>query len=113
MNPRIPKVNRLLQKEIAAILLQELDLPEGVLVTVTRVEASGNLQEARVYISVMPEVRNEEVMLGLGREIFGIQQALNKKLLMRPVPRIRWAVETKTSEAQRIEELLEKTREEK
>ena len=51
MNPRIPRVNQLLQKEIAEILLQELDLPEGVLATVTRVEATGNLQEAR-YILV-------------------------------------------------------------
>jgi len=34
-------------------------------------------------------------------------------LRMRPVPRIKWTIETKTSEAQRIEELLEKTREEK
>lgn len=106
VNPRIPRVNQLLQKEIAEILLQEFDLPDGVLITVTRVDASGNLQEAKVYISVMPEARNEEVMLGLKREIFGIQQALNKRLAMRPVPRIRWAVETKTSEAQRIEELL-------
>lgn len=113
MNPRIPRVNQLLQKEIAKILLQELDLPDGVLVTVTRVDASGNLQEAKVYISVMPEARNEEVMSGLEREIFGIQQTLNKRLRMRPVPRIRWVFETKTSEAQRIEELLEKTKEEK
>ena len=111
MNPRIPRVNQLLQKEIAEILLQELDLPEGVLATVTRVEATGNLQEAKVYISVMPEARNEEVMLGLERDIFSIQQALNKRLRMRPVPRIRWTLETKTSEAQRIEELLEKTKE--
>ncbi len=111
MNPRIPRVNQVLQKEIAEILLQELDLPEGVLATVTRVDASGNLQEAKVYISVMPEARNEEVMVGLERGIFGIQQALNKRLRMRPVPRIRWVIETKTSEAQRIEELLEKTKE--
>ncbi|MDO8474167.1 MAG: 30S ribosome-binding factor RbfA [bacterium] len=113
MNPRIPKVNQLLQEELGEILLRELDLPDGVLVTITRVDASGNLQEARVYISVMPEARSEEVMLGLERDIFSIQQALNKRLRMRPVPRIKWTVETKTSEAQRIEELLEKTKEEK
>ena len=113
MNPRIPKINQLLQEELGTILLRELELPDGVLVTVTRVDASGNLQEAKVYISVMPEARYEEVMLELKREIFNIQQTLNKKLRMRPVPRIRWAVETKTAEAQRIEELLEKTREEK
>lgn len=110
MNPRVPKVNQLIQAELGEILLRELDLPDGVLVTVTRVHASGNLQEAKVYISVMPEARSKEVMLGLGREIFRIQQALNKRLRMRPVPRIRWVFETKTLEAQRIEELLEEVK---
>ena len=113
MNPRIPKINQLLQEELGAILLRELELPDGVLVTVTRVDASGNLQEAKVYISVMPEARLEDVFVVLNRNIYAVQQMLNKRLKMRPVPRIKWTIETKTSEAQRIEELLEKTREER
>ena len=110
MNSRIPRVNQLIQEEVGLILLREFDPPDGALVTVTRVDASGNLQEAKVYISVMPEARNEEVMLALGRGIYSIQQMLNKRLAMRPVPRIRWATETKTSQAQRIEELLEEVK---
>lgn len=95
------------------ILLREFDLPDGVLVTVTRVDATGNLQEAKVYISVMPEAKLEDVLGALQRNIYHIQQMLNKRLRMRPVPRIRWTIETKTSQAQRIEELLEKTKEER
>lgn len=113
MNPRIPKINQLLQEELGAILLRELELPDGVLVTVTRVDASGNLQEAKVYISVMPEAKLQDVFNVLQKNIYAVQQILNKRLKMRPVPRIKWVIETKTSEAQRIEELLEKTREEK
>ena len=113
MNPRIPKVNQLLQEELGSILLREIELPDGVLVTVTRVGATGNLQEAKVYISVMPEARLEDVFVVLNRNIYAVQQMLNKRLKMRPVPRIKWTIETKTSEAQRIEELLEKTREER
>lgn len=110
MNPRIPKVNQLIQAELGDILLREIELPEGALVTITRVDATGNLQEARVYISVMPEARFQDVFAVLQRNVYDIQQTLNKRLKMRPVPRIRWTVETKTSEAQRIEELLEKTK---
>lgn len=108
MNPRIPKVNQLIQEELGEILLRELELPDGALVTVTRVDATGNLQEAKVYISVMPEASQQDVFAVLQRNIYDIQQMINKRLRMRPVPRIRWVVETKTSEAQRIEELLEK-----
>src|SRR3989338_5604944 len=113
VNPRIPKVNQLLQEELGLILLREIELPDGVLVTVTRVDATGNLQEARVYISVMPEASQQDVFDVLQKDIYAVQQMLNKRLKMRPVPRIKWVIETKTSEAQRIEELLEKTREEK
>jgi ribosome-binding factor A len=113
MNPRLPQVNQLLQEELGSILLREFDLPDGVLVTVTRVVTSGNLQEAKVYISVMPEAKLQEVFGALGKNIYAMQQMLNKRLRMRPVPRIRWAVETKTSEAQKIEELLARTREKK
>ncbi len=113
MNPRIPKVNQLIQEELGEILLREIEFPDGVLVTVTRVDASGNLQEAKVYISVMPEASREDVFAVLNRNVYGVQQMLNKRLHMRPVPRIAWVIETKTAEAQRIEELLEKTREEK
>ena len=113
MNLRIPKVNQLLQEELGLILLREIELPDGVLVTVTRVGATGNLQEAKVYISVMPEAKLQDVFNVLQKNIYAVQQILNKRLKMRPVPRIKWVIETKTSEAQRIEELLEKTREEK
>lgn len=113
MNPRIPKVNQLIQEELGLILLKEFEVPDGALVTITRVDATGNLQEAKVYISVMPEASQQDVFAALNMDVYHIQQILNKRLHMRPVPRIRWTVETKTSEAQRIEELLEKTREEK
>lgn len=112
VNPRIPKVNQLLQEELGLILLREIELPDGVLVTVTRVDATGNLQEARVYISVMPEASQQDVFDVLQKDIYAVQQMLNKRLKMRPVPRIRWVIETKTSQAQRIEELLEKARDE-
>jgi len=82
-------------------------------VTLTRVKATPNLQQAKVYISVMPEERRKEALKLLQKEIYGIQQLLNKRLNMRPVPRIEWVLETKTREAQEIEVLLDKIKKEK
>lgn len=111
MTERVPQVNELLKKEIGALLLRDLEIEEGVIVTVTRVESTLNLQVARVYISVMPEQESQKVMEFLEREIFSIQQELNKRLRMRPVPKIEWRSETKTKEAQQIEELLDRIKE--
>ena len=111
MTKRIPRVNKLIKKELSQILLREVEFPSGVLVTITRVEASSNLGEAKIYVSVMPEHLISRVFQILNRQIYEIQQALNKRLKMRPVPRIRFIQELKAKEAGRIEELLEKIKE--
>jgi len=113
MVERIPRVNRLIREELSQILLKEVDFPENVLVTVTRVETSPDLNQAKAYISVMPAQRSEEVLNILNRTIYFIQQKLNKKLNMRPLPRLLFSKEEKTREAGRIEEILEKIKKEK
>lgn len=113
MTERIPQVNELLQQELGTILLREFDVPENTLVTLTRVDTAPNLQQAKIYISVMPEERGFEVLRLLQKEVYEMQQLLNKRLNMRPVPRIEWVLETKTIEAQEIEEILDKIKEEK
>ena len=82
----------------------------GVLVTVTRVSASPNLQQAKVYVSVMPEKNIKETMLALNRDIYTFQQKLNKRLNMRPIPKIRFIEEEGIREADKIEKLLGKIR---
>ena len=113
MTERIPRVNELLRQELGTILLREFDAPENTLVTLTRVSTAPNLQQAKIYISVMPEARGIQVLMLLKKNVYEIQQALNKRLNMRPVPRIEWVLETKTAEAQEIEEILDKIKEEK
>jgi len=104
---RIIKVNELLKQEIGQLLLRRGDVPEGALATITRVEATPNLQEARVYMSVMPEEKTKEVFSALRLNVYDIQQDLNHRLKMRPVPRIKWIGEKQTAKAQRIEEIMD------
>ena len=105
---RIEKVNSLIQQELGKLILKEIDIFPGTLLTITRVECSNNLFQCKVYISVIPEDKFPEVLSLLNRHIYGLQQMLNKKLKMRPVPKIEFFKETKTKEAGRIDELLMK-----
>jgi len=104
---RLQRVNQLIKKELSQILLREFEFPVGVLVTVTRVDSSANLIKAKVFISVMPEERSSGVLENLNQKIFALQQKINKRLKMRPVPQIIFLAEKKTREAGRIEEILE------
>lgn len=108
MSNRLLGFNRLIGKELSQIILREADFPEGILVTLTRVECAQNLSEAKAYISVMPEEKIGEILRILNKDIYHLQQLLNKRLRMRPIPKIRFVQERMTIEAGKIEKLLEK-----
>jgi len=107
MPERIPRVNALIKKEISQIILKEVEFPLDVLATVTRVETYPNLQESNIWISVLPEDRGEEVFKILNKNIYNLQQFLNKRLKMRPIPKVRFLKEKTTVEAAKIEEILD------
>ncbi len=107
MSKRIDRVNQLIKKTLSKLLLKELDFEKDVLITLTRVETASDLSKASVFISVMPEEKIELVLRSLNRNIYHLQQKINKKLVMKRVPNIIFKVETKTAEADRIEKLLD------
>jgi len=107
MSKRIQQVNQLIKRELSQILLRQVEFPADILVTVTRVETTANLIESKIYISVLPENQADKIIKFLNRKIYEIQQILNKRLKMRPVPQIKFWEEKETREAGRVEELLE------
>jgi ribosome-binding factor A len=107
MKNRVLKLNGLIQQELSRIILREIDFPKEVLLTVTRVEVSDDIHQAKAYISVLPEEKFFQAIDNLKKQIYTIQQNLNKKLKMRPVPRVFFVKEKMTREAEKIEKLLE------
>ena len=107
MSKRIQRVNQLIKKELGQILLREVEFPKDVLVTITRVETAVDLNEAKIFISCLPEIQSEKILAILNRQIYNIQQKLNKKLKMKFIPKIEFREEKKTKEAGRVEEILE------
>jgi ribosome-binding factor A len=106
MSNRLEKVNSLLEHEIGKILLKDFAFSPEVLVTLTRVDSSANLIEAKVYISVFPETKSAGIINALNKSVYDIQYKINRTLRMRPIPKIRFVKETEISKAARIEELL-------
>lgn len=107
MSNRIQRINSLIKKQIAQLLLKEMDFPKDILVTVTRVETYANLRESKVYISAIPESQVGKVLRILEGQVYFLQQKLNQKLKMRPIPKIRFLEEKETVRAGKIEEILE------
>ena len=106
MTKRIESVDGIIKREIADILLKTIDIGRDIFTTVTRVKTSTNIIQTKIFISVIPEKEFDRVMGILNRNIYQIQQKLNKRLNMRPVPKIIFIKEKQIKSADRVEELL-------
>ena len=111
MSNRIEKINSLLEHEISKILLKDFAFSPEILVTLTHVEASGNLFEAKAYVSVFPEIKSDGIINALNKSVYDIQYQVNRILKMRPVPKIKFVKDKDISKAVRIEELLYEAKE--
>ena len=112
MKKRIQRLNQLIKKEVAQLILREIEFPKDVLVTVTRAKVTPDLRESKIYVSIMPEKEESQILDFLNRRIFLLQKKIDKRLKMRPVPKISFLEEKSTAEAGRIEEILEKLKKE-
>jgi len=105
---RIKKVNELIKRELGTIILKQVDYPKDLLLTLSKVECSSGLRDAKVWVSVMPGNRATWVLNVLQRNIYHIQKTLDKRLKMRPIPKIRFLRQEKIEDAERVDEILDK-----
>ena len=109
MNQRILKVNKLIKQEVGKIILIEADFPRDIILTITKVKTSQDLRYADVFISVLPSDKEIEVMELLKEDIYFIQQKLNQRLHMKPLPRIKFVIDKSGEDVERIAELIRKS----
>lgn len=111
MSDRIAKVNKLFKQEVGRIILEDVDFAVDMVVTVIKADVSADLHYADIYMSVMPQERIEEAMALLEENVYDIQQKINRKLFMKPVPKIRFRLDLSGERADRINEIIRKSKE--
>ena len=111
MAHRIEKISELVKHEIAKIIFDE-DFGAKTLVTALDARVSPDGLHANVIYSVYPTAQGDWVSRKLASSIFDIQQLLNKRLNMRPVPKIRFVWDNTEEEGQKIEEAIARVKEE-
>lgn len=96
-----------LQVIIAEFIARKVEVPAGVLPTVTKVEVSKKFRYAKIWISVLPEDRALECLEAINANLYDIQGEVNRKVEFRPAPRISFKLDFGPKYASRIEELIE------
>lgn len=104
---RLDRVNQLIRQELSELIKREIEFAPGVLVTVTRVQTSSDLEHASVWISVMPSDSASDVLAYLTKSLGALQRLLNRKLVMESVPKLRLVLDHSADRASEIEQLLD------
>ena len=106
-NYRPTRVGELLQAEIADLLLRQLKDPRLSMATISRVDVSPDLREARVYVSrVGSESEQKETMEGFDRALGFIRGQLGRRLKLRYTPSLTFLLDTAIADGVRISRLL-------
>ena len=102
---RIEKLNIFFKDELSKILDRDVEFSPGTLATITRVRTSSDAHYATVYVSILgADPRNALEILK--KNVYALQQALNRKVNMRPVPRIRFAVDEEEERRESVEKSI-------
>lgn len=109
-NQRQERVNSQFKEELADLLRKVKD-PRIGFVSVTDVEVTADLKQARVYVSVLGnEEAQKETMAGLRSATGFIRTELARRIRLRFMPEIEWRYDTSLEHGARINELLNQVR---
>ncbi len=110
---RQEKLGELIAVELSELLRNRVKDPRVGFASITRVEVSGDLRHAKVFVSVMgtPE-EQAATMKGLRNATGYLRHELAERIVLRYMPEINFRLDTSIEEGARILELIRKVEEE-
>ena len=103
----IIRYQQLIQEQLGQLFLRELDLEPGVLVTISRVEVSSDLQQAHIYITVFPDHTQGSVLQKLRQTHKEYEYHLADILSRGKSPELIFDIDSKALEAYELDTILD------
>lgn len=110
MSRRVDRINGLLREEISNLILREIKDPRlhGVL-TITQVQTSSDLRNAKVYISVMGDHGVDSSTLeGIRSAASFMRKQLRERLRLKYVPFLTFEIDNSLEDSQHIFGLMDR-----
>jgi ribosome-binding factor A len=103
---RSDQLNPMLRDEIAALLPTHFREEKYGLLTVTKVETTKNFDSARVWVSCLKN--GHQFLEDAAHKIYKLQKELDRKLVMKRVPKLIFALDETAALAEKLDQLMEK-----
>jgi ribosome-binding factor A len=110
--PNIDRLNETLRKEIASIITEEVEFPDG-LITITRVECDANFYSARVLFSVLPDSLVGTALEKLRKNSRLIGEELKHRIRIRKIPHLIWEFDPTEKQAGALDKVFAEAEKEK
>lgn len=107
---RQQKMNRELTRVFAQFIERESN--KSSLITVTRCDISPDFKNVLIYLSVLPQDKEDQVIAFMNRRKRDARDYLKKRLQTRIIPFVNFTIDAGEKNRQRITELLRKAQEE-
>lgn len=106
---RVGRVGEQLKKELSQILQSELKDPRVGFITVTGVDVTNDLSQAKVFISVLgTDQQKEDSLKAIAKATGFIRSELGKRIRLRIVPELQFQFDSSIEYGSRIDQLLHK-----
>lgn len=113
-NVRSGRVGEQLKKELSQILQNEMKDPRIGFITVTGVEMTPDLSQAKVYISVLgSDQQKEDTLKGIAKATGFIRSEVGKRIQLRHTPELIFKFDESIDYGSHIEKLLAQINEER
>ncbi|WP_112180886.1 MULTISPECIES: 30S ribosome-binding factor RbfA [Paraliobacillus] len=104
---RANRVAEQMKKELGDILSRKIKDPRVGFVTITDVEVTGDLQQAKVYISVLGEEKQkQDTLIGLAKAKGFIRSEIGTRIRLRKTPELFFEFDEAIEKGNRIEHIL-------
>lgn len=102
------KIARLIQKELSEIFMLQTKAMKGVIVSVSACRVSPDLSICRVYLSVFPSNRAEEIVKNINDNTKGIRYELGTRVRhqLRIIPELKFFIDDSLDYIEHIDNLL-------
>ncbi len=102
------KIARLLQKELSDIFLGETRKTHGILISVSAVRISPDLSIAKVYLSIFPSEKAQEILGSIQNNAKQVRYDLAQRVRMqlRKIPELSFFIDDSLDYIEKIDALL-------
>lgn len=112
-NIRVGRVGEQIKKELSQILQSEMKDPRIGFITVTGVDVTNDLSQAKVYLSVLgSDEQKEETLKALAKGQGFIRSELGRRIRLRYTPELIFKFDTSIEYGSHIEKLLQQINQE-